>query len=924
MTKKLLLFIVLFLFGIEIASAQKKPVTGTVTDAAGGAPMAGVSVRVKGGNQGTSTNAKGQFSITAAASDEIVISYTGYKTLTIQVNGRSKIDVTLVNDVAQLNEVVLIGTRSAGRVKLETAVPVDVVNVSKAASTTGRMDLTDILNYSAPSFNYNKQSGSDGADHVELGTLRGLGPDQTLVLVNGKRRHSTAFVSVFGTRGRGNSGVDLSSIPTAAIDKVEILRDGASAQYGSDAIAGVINLVLKKNINQFTANVGYSGYYDPAFNSGKSVVAAQYPHGGAIDGNGITIDANYGLAVGKNGGFLNLTGDYSKNGKTFRQVHDTTYSNPKALGVNTSRRANGDGSAETGTFFFNNEIPLAGTRTTFYSFGGYSYKASDDYAFSRNFSARPDRFPTTSDGKIIPVSGIIFNTPDGESYYNPIIQTHNTDVAVAAGFKGTLGEGWDWDLSNNTGNNKFHFFGEKTFNASLNATQTHFDDGGSEFLQSTSNLNINKHYSKVMQGLNLGFGSEYRYEQYKLFAGEEASYKNYDPTGVKAPGSQGFPGFQPSDVAKQSRSVFGAYVDLEADVTKKWLVDFANRLEHYSDFGYNFNTKLATRYKITDNFNIRASAGTGFRAPSLQQINYSSTFTNVQGNVISEVKIAPNYSPITKAAGIPTLKQEKSKNLGVGFTFKPIPELSITTDGYLIKVTDRVVLSGQFSAKDSTLAPAFIAALNNLHVGTAQFFANAVNTTNRGLDVVIDYNKTIGQDRFHILFTGNFQHMTIDKVNYPPILGTTPELKETFLSDREKKFILASAPPQKLSLNPEFGHKNFTIGTRFTYFGKVVIDGYGDGTTLLPTVKADNGSGQLPDVYNYSGKVVSDVYLAYKLNKTVRMSIGVDNVFNVHPDLAYVKGAKLQAYNNEPAGPFDAVQMGSNGRRLFARVGFNF
>jgi iron complex outermembrane receptor protein len=921
MKRNLLLVFTFLLFTAGVATAQKLIVTGYVTDA-GNQPMPGVSVKVKGTTQGTSTNAKGVFSISATGTDELVISYTGYKTVTIPVSGRAKIEVTLQSDIAELKEVVLIGTRSAGRVKLETAVPVDVVNVSKVAANTGRLDLTDILNYAAPSFNYNKQSGSDGADHVELGTLRGLGPDQTLVLVNGKRRHSTAFVSVFGTRGRGNSGVDLSSIPTASIDRVEILRDGASAQYGSDAIAGVINLVLKKNVNVFTANVGYSGYYDPAFNSGKSVVSSQYPHGGAIDGDGVTIDANYGLPIGKNGGFINFTGDYSKNGKTFRQTHDTTTSNPAALPINPYRRANGDGSAESGTFFFNNEIPVS-AKTTFYSFGGYSYKGSDAYAFTRNFSGRPERFPTNN-GAIIPVSGIIFNTPDGESYYNPLIQTHNTDIALALGFKGTFGEGWDWDISNNTGKNKFHFYGDKTFNASLNATQTHFDDGGSSFLQNTSNLNVNKHFANVMSGLNLGFGGESRFEQYKIFAGEEASYKNYDPTGAQAAGSQGFPGYQPADAVKANRSVFGVYVDLEADITKKWLVDFANRYEHYSDFGSNFNTKLATRYKVTDNFNIRGSVGTGFRAPSLQQINYSSTFTNVQGTVISEVKIAPNYSPITKAAGIPNLKQEKSKNVGLGFTYKPIPELSITTDGYLIKVTDRVVLSGQFSASDNTLDPTFIAALDNLHVGSAQFFANAVNTTNKGLDVVIDYSKTVGLNRFRVLFTGNFQHMNIDKVNYPPILGSTTALKETFLSEREKKFILASAPPQKFSLNPEFGHKNFTVGTRFTYFGKIVLDGYGDGSTLTPTVPTDNGSAQLPDQYVYSGKIVSDLYFSYKLNKSVRLSLGADNIFNVHPDLAYVKGAKGYAFNNEPSGPFDAVQMGGNGRRFFARIGFNF
>ncbi|MDB5128544.1 TonB-dependent receptor [Mucilaginibacter sp.] len=919
MIKNLLIAIAFTCTGY-IATAQT--VTGVVTDAVSSTPIAGVTVRVKGAAGGASTNQMGMYTINASSNAELIFTYTGYKALTVSISGRTNIDVSLTSDVNQLNEVVLIGTRSAGRVKLETAVPVDVVNISKASSNTGRLDLTDILNYAAPSFNYNKQSGSDGADHVELGTLRGLGPDQTLVLVNGKRRHSTAFVSVFGTRGRGNSGVDLSSIPTASIDRVEILRDGASAQYGSDAIAGVINLVLKKNTGEFTANVGYSGYYDPAFNSGKSMVSGFYPHGGAIDGNGITIDANYGLAIGTDG-FINFTGDYAKNGKTYRQTRDTALANPNALPFNPYRRANGDGSSESGAFFYNSEIPFSGTKTSFYSFGGYSYKAGEAYAFTRNFSGRPERFPTNGTDLII-VPGIIFQDPDGDSYYNPLIQTHNADIAFAAGLKGTFGDSWDWDLSNNVGNNKFHFFGEKTFNASLGADKTHFDDGGSEFLQNTANLNINKRFSKVLSGFNLGFGSEYRFERYKIFAGEEASYKNYDPAGIKAAGSQGFPGFQPADAISDNRSVFGGYVDMELDVTKKWLVNFANRYEHYSDFGSNFNTKFATRYKITDNLNFRGSVGTGFRAPSLQQINYSSTFTNVQGTVISEVKIAPNYSPITRAAGIPTLKQEKSKNAGAGFTYRPIPELSFTVDGYLIKVKDRVVLSGQFSASDPTLDPAFTATLNSLNVGSAQFFANAVNTTNRGLDVVIDYTKNVGVNRYRLLFTGNFQSMDIDDINYPPILSTTAALRETFLSSREKKFILASAPPQKFALNPEYGHKSFTVGARVTYFGKIDLLGYGDGSTLTPTVPTDDGSAQLPDQYIYSGKAVSDVYFSYRLNKSTRFSLGADNVFNVHPDLAYVAGAKGYAYNNEPSGPFDAVQMGGNGRRFFARIGFNF
>jgi iron complex outermembrane receptor protein len=921
--KKSLLLTICFCLIFSFTLLAQSTVSGTVTDASNQLPLPGVSVRVQNSTVATSTNDQGVFSITASGTSVLVFTYTGYKSQTIPVNGRSRINILLSSDVAQLNEVVAIGTRSAGRVKLETAVPVDVVSLGKAASNTGRMDVTDILNYAAPSFNYNRQSGSDGADHVELGTLRGLGPDQTLVLVNGKRRHSTAFVSVFGTRGRGNSGVDLSSIPTASIDRLEILRDGASAQYGSDAIAGVINLVLKKTTGQFTANVGYAGYYDPAFNSSKSVVSAYYPHAGSIDGNAVTVDANYGMPLGKNGGFLNLTGDYSKNGKTFRQTKDTTGSNPEALPLNPYRRANGDGSAETGSLFFNNEIPIANSQTTFYSFGGYTYKSGEAYAFTRNFSGRPERFPTNN-GQLIPVVGVIFQDPSGDSYFNPLIATHNTDAALAVGIKGTLGTSLDWDLSNNTGNNKFHFFGEKTFNASLGPSQQRFDDGGSEFLQNTTNLNFSKQFASALAGLNLGFGAEYRYERYKIFAGEEASYKNYDPAGIQAPGSQGFPGFQPVDQVNANRSVAGVYVDLEADITKKWLVDFANRYEHYSDFGSNFSTKIASRYKLTNTFNLRASVGTGFRAPSLQQINYSSTFTNVQGTIISEVKIAPNYSPITRAAGIPNLKQEKSKNAGMGFTYKPIPELSFTLDGYIIQVKDRVVLSGQFSAADSTLDPGFTATLNNLQVGSAQFFANAVNTTNRGLDVVIDYTRNVGDSRYRLVFTGNFQSMDIDKINYPTILGTTEALRETFLSARERKFILASAPAQKLVINPEYGHKAFTAGARVTYFGKIDLFGYGDGSTLTPTVPTDDGTAQLPDEYIYSGKAVSDLYLTYGLSKSARIAIGADNIFNVHPDLAYVKGAKGYAFNNEPSGPSDAVQMGGNGRRVFARVALTF
>ena len=533
----------------------------------------------------------------------------------------------------------------------------------------------------------------------------------------------------------------------------------------------------------------------------------------------------------------------------------------------------------------------------------------------RRLAARDDL------GDLIEVPGIIKQDPDGESFFNPHIQTEIQDASFAAGLKGQFGEGWDWDASNNTGYNNFHFFGDKTFNAGLGPNQTHFDDGGFSFMQNTTNLNFSKLYTDIMSGLNVAFGAEFRYDNYKLYAGEKASYANYDT--LKASGSQGFPGYQPGDVVNANRSCAGAYGDFELDVTDRFLAGLAVRLENYSDFGFTANGKVATRFKVADNFNLRASASTGFRAPSLQQINFSSTFTTVQGGKILEVKIAPNYSPITKAAGIPELTEEKSVNASVGFTWKPVRELTVTVDGYMVKVKDRIVLSGQFSADDPTLDPNFTATLKGLNVSLAQFFANAVNTTNKGVDLVVEYNKQMDKNRLRVLLAANFQDMTIDKVNIPDLLR---DFGETFLSDREKTFILASAPPVKLAFNLEYGFGKFAIGTRLNYFGKITLLGYGeDGLGINPMVPTDaNPSVYVSDEYIYNGKLVPDLYASYKFNNNLTINIGVDNFLNVHPDLGYAPGASQWAFNNETGGPWDAVQMGGNGLRGFARLALNF
>ncbi len=918
MRKALLLFLAFFFAGL--AAFAQQTISGKIVDA-NGIPLAGVSVKSKKTGKGTQTAADGSFKLTVSADDQLMISSVGYTTQTVAATGGT-VNVTLEQDISELNQVVLVGTRRVGRVKTETTAPVDVINISQATAPTARMDLTSVLNYAAPSFNYNKQTGSDGADHVDLATLRGLGPDQSLVLVNGKRRHQTAFVAVFGTRGRGNSGTDLNALPSFAIDRVEILRDGASAQYGSDAIAGVINLITKKNVNKVTGTLGVSGYLDPKFNTAyESKLFKDYEHAGKLDGQTIAANINFGVPLGTKGGFVNLTFEGVSSAKTFRQALKTENyeTDDDAMPLDIYRRGHGDGGVNTGGTFYNLEIPLNG-KSTFYSFGGYNHKSSDAYAFTRNFSAAPERFPTNNLGDLIFDDKIMRVGSDGETWYSPHIQTKINDYSVTGGFKGTASHDWIWDLSNTIGKNNFHFFGDKTYNASSGVAQTHFDDGGFSFLQSTSNFNLSREFSKKF---NLGVGAEFRYENYKIYAGEPGSYQNYDDT--KATGSQGFPGYQPADVVNAQRRVWGGYADAEIDVTPEWLIELAARAEDYSDFGFTHNYKFATRYKASKDINIRGSFSTGFRAPSLQQINFSSTLTTVQASTIAEVRIAPNYSNLAKAAGIPDLTQEKSISASLGFTWKATSDLNVTLDGYMTRIKDRVVISGQFDGSDPDLDAGLRSQMAALNVSLAQFFANAVNTTNTGVDIVVDYTKKVGDHRYKALLTGNINSMKIDEINIPAKLSGSEFLRKTFLSDREQKFILASAPKMKFAFNFEYGIKKFTAGTRLTYFGKVTLLGFGqDGLGINPTVPLDNGSGDVPDQFDYSGKLVTDLYFSYPVTKCLTFYAGADNLLNVHPDFGVAKGAKGSAYSTETGGAWDAVQMGANGRRLFARVAFTF
>jgi iron complex outermembrane recepter protein len=938
--------------GIHYVQAQA-PISGIVKDSKTGQVLFGATIKNKSQKTGSATAADGSFSVKASPGDLVEVTMVGYQPQVVKYTGQASLMVVLEPVSTELSEVVFVGNRGAARSKTESAVPVDVVKVGSVGMNTARPDLMSQLNMAVPSFNYNKQSGGDGSDAIDFASLRGLGFDQTLVLINGKRRHLSAFVNQVGTRGRGNSGTDLNSIPEAAIDRVEILRDGASAQYGSDAIAGVINIILKKDVNHLNITAGYSGYYDHKYNSLNSVDPTQFYNGTQFDGQTFTAGVDYGVAIGKHGGYINIGGNYMNQGKTFRAVPDTNVTtNSKALPVNVWRRAFGDGSVKSGGAMINSEIPIADTKTTFYFFGGYNYKLSNVYAWTRNFPHNASKYPTDDAGNLIYVPGIMRTGSTGNVYYNPQENVHIKDGSLAFGFKGSFGDGWDWDASNVIGGNDFHYYGHKTFNASLlptslQATKNDFDDGGFSFLQNTTNFDVSKHFSDVAEGLTLSFGGEFRYEQYKLYKGEVDSYSNGGAyfvqggdTTFKNSGSEGYPGYQPGDEVNAHRTNVGGYMDVALDVTKNWLVEEAVRFENYSDFGFVSTQKFATRYKFGGNFNLRGSISTGFRAPSLQQINFSNTNTNIIAGQLEYVKLAPNYSPITQAAGVPKLTQETSVNGSVGFAWKPVRNLTLTVDGYWVQMKNRIVITGNFDGSVPAIAPYLIE--NN--VSSVNFFANAVNTTNLGVDIVLDYSKKLGNGRISALLAGNIQHINIDKVNIPPALSDTYAHQQAFFSTREAAFLTASAPRSKFSLQLEYGIKKFSIGTHLTYFGKLTTQGFGyasvpgadpdgpgganisaSGNGWDPYVDKDDGSGVVPENFVFHGKMTTDIYVSFRLTRGINWVFGVDNIFNVHPDLAIVPSAKGESWgDSESGGPFDAVQMGFDGLRAFTKISFTF
>ena len=781
-----------------------------------------------------------------------------------------------------IDEVTVTGSRNKKRTAIDTPVPVDVIDVKQISQATGQVDVNQLLQFAAPSFNSNKQSGSDGADAVDPATLRGLGPDQTLVLLNGKRYHQSSLVNLFGTKGRGNSGTDMNTIPLDAIKRIEVLRDGASAQYGSDAIAGVINVILNDRKQGFEAKAFYGLNLFRSPHGGNAIVSDKN-----LDGLTLDVSGNYGTKIGRNGGFLNVTGEVVSKGYAIRNANPELYTAP--------RQRFGDAKSNNYYIFYNAEIPVS-AKTDLYSFGGFSYRNTDAYAWTRDAEA---------DGNVPSIY------PNG---FNPIENTEIKDFTFNNGLKFKLAN-WDLDVFNAFGSNQFMYNINNTVNATLGAnSKTSFDAGGHSLLQNTTGFNASKPFD-VLEGLNIALGAEFRYEQFKIIKGEEQSYSAYDINGnivtastpqnllvinqlsgnVRPAGSQGFPGY--SSAVDQGRNNFAAYLDTELDLTKNWMISAAGRFENYNDFGSTINGKFSTRYKITKGFAFRGSVSTGFRAPSLVQKFYGLNFTNFQGGQLVTIQLASNDSALAKAVGIPQLKQEKSVNGSAGFTFNS-NKFTATVDGYYVKVKDRIVLTGNFDQSDDKIGQILI----DNQIDQAQFFTNAIDTKTLGLDIILTYSENIGSGKLTSSFAANFNDMEITSVN------TTPELKgkeDVYLSPREKAFILASAPKNKFNLSLNYKIHKFNTNLQLVRFDKVTLIGY-------------NGA---DDFQKYGAKVTTDLSFGYDFSKNFNWTIGAKNIFNRYPNLQV---PAVSDGNTESGGIFDPVQMGFAGRQIFTRIHYTF
>jgi iron complex outermembrane receptor protein len=902
-----------------------------------GQPLQGASIQLEGMKGGTVTDNEGNYSINAATGRQtLIISFVGFTTQRVNVTvgeGNTTQDITLSN-VGDLSTITVIGSRNVSRTRVETPVPVDIIPVSQVINDIGQVDLNQILTYIAPSFQSARQTISDGTDHLDPAQLRGLGTDQVLVLINGKRRHQSALVNVNGTVNRGQVSTDLSAIPATAIERVEILRDGASAQYGSDAIAGVINIVLKKRTGLLEASTSY-GFHSSKYPKNFPLYTINKinddPDVNISDGETFQGNVGYGFSLGK--GYLGLNGEYITRKPTNRtgtftgaiypnvggQNRDDSIMASRGLNRNSFDIRAGNSEMKGGSLFYNFGYPVGKAGGELYVFGGYSNKSGNSaglYRYPRNI---PDAGNAGKYG-----ANALALYPNG---FLPEILTDIMDVSSSLGFRSMLGM-FHFDISNTYGRSTFDFGVENSVNYSQFATtstpQTSFDAGGLKFWQNTTNLDISRKLD-VLAGLNIATGLEYRIDAFGLKSGEEASVKNYDPAGNASPGSQVFPGFINTLGDVQTRNAKAIYVDVEQDFTNKFLVTGALRFENYSDFGSTVNFKFSSRYKFADAFIIRGSISSGFRAPSMQQRFYAKTNTLFVGNPLAPVQTATftNDSEVAGLLGIPKLKEETSMNYAAGVTARPFRGFEVTVDAYQIDIDDRIILTNNFLGTNNAQIRTI---LNNAGANRANFFTNAIDTRATGIETVLSYNTTfMKKHSLRTILAMTFIENEVKKgangrpnIKSSDILRNGGELNNYFNREDQSRMELAN-PNNKVSLTFNYKYSKLGAMLRFVRFGEVQYwDGSNSTDPFLPvsSMNAFTNTVETTD-QTFDAKTVTDLSISYQFTSAVGFTIGANNLFDVYPDTQTHSG-------NVSSGRFiysrRVQQMGFNGAYYFARL----
>jgi iron complex outermembrane recepter protein len=869
-----------------VAQTQDATLTGRVSDAASNEPISGARVFVPGTVMSATTRLDGTYRLRLSpGTHEVRVTYIGYGLTrdSIQADAGASMtrDFQLNREALALEELAVVGTRAAERTSTEAPVPVDVLSAAEIKQT-GRTETAQIIQALAPSFNFPRATISDGTDHTRPATLRGLSPDQVLVLVNGKRRHTSALINVNNSIGRGSGMVDLNAIPASSIERIEILRDGAAAQYGSDAIAGVINIILKEGApNELTVT------------GGQTVES---------DGEVIQGGANYAVALGGDG-VLQLAGEYRNRGFTNRSEPDlrTQYfaGDPRNNDPNLTGQINhrqGDADTEDAGLFLNLAKPVADA-TEVYFFGGGTLRRGESAGFWRR--ALDDRT----------VRAIY---PNG---FLPLIGTKISDFSGVVGLRGER-SGWRWDLSADYGRNLFHFDVLNSANVTLGTSSpTEFYAGTLKSDQFTANLDVAKSFpAGLASPLNVAVGGEFRRDGYHITEGEPDSYRDggvrildgprQDSLG--APGAQVFPGFRPGDATDQSRHNVAGYVDLEAQIVQKVLVGVAGRVENYNDFGSTTDGKVTARFEPIPGFAVRGAISTGFKAPSLGQSYFSATSTNFINGVPFDNRTFPVTTPVAQALGASELTAEKSENYSFGVALNPVKNLSLTADYYQILIDDRIVFTGNFTG---TAVRTYLESQGFSGVAGGRFFTNAIDTRTLGVDIVTNYGFAIGASST-LRLTGGYNYNVNRVLRVAPTPAALSAFQETLFDRVERARIEVGQPRNNLYLSGVFNYQDLGFTVRTQRFGEVTSFGT-DPTGLLDQT--------------FGAKWITDVGASYTFGGRFTFAAGVDNVFDVYPDENALGDATTAGTNNFGIFPYNQISpFGFNGAFYYGRLTFGF